>query len=194
MKSTSTTLTLFLTATLVTSACEKKNEKAPTKAEPSKPAPAAKNAPVLADPAKKVPAKVEPTKKPTVGEPKRLAGTEDPETMCKWNEILLTMHSYTDLANGKYCDLCKSYDEMACELDWPSSDVMECREYDVMRNGIYAVYGHVFKKEVWQKEFATRPWYKASGSVDGLTMPVVAQKNVTYLMQAQKRCQKILGR
>ena len=110
--------------------------------------------------------------------------TLDTKTLCADNAILLTQHSYESLRAGGYCKLCKKFDESACELDWPFSDVPSCKAYDEMRNGIFAYYGRTFEKEEWRAFFAAKPWYKPDSAFTEARLSPVARTNVAFLKRA----------
>ena len=179
-----TLITAVVIGAAATAGCAKDDKKEPVKTSAEKPAePAAKQpAPEPVKPIAQKPLRVE--------KAARLPGTNETKTMCASNSLMLTKFSFKELSEGKYCDECKEFDEDACGLDWPSSDMMRCEEYDVMRNGIYAAYGNTFAKKKWQERFAKEPWYKATGKVDELALPVVAQKNIKYLKDEAAACRK----
>jgi hypothetical protein len=108
----------------------------------------------------------------------------DAKMLCSDNALLLTAHSFESLQSGGYCKLCKPFDESACELDWPFSDVPPCSAYDEMRNGIFAFYGRPFEKPEWRALFATKSWYVADAAFTEARLSDVAKKNVAFLKQA----------
>jgi hypothetical protein len=108
----------------------------------------------------------------------------DAKTLCGDSALLLTAHAFESLQNGGYCALCKPFDEMACELDWPFSDVPPCSAYDEMRNGIFAFYGRPFEKPEWRALFAKKSWYAADASFTEARLSDIAKKNVAFLKQA----------
>ncbi len=110
--------------------------------------------------------------------------TLDTKTLCMDNAILLTQHSFESLQAGAYCKLCKKFDESACELDWPFSDVPRCKAYDEMRNGIFAFYGRTFESEQWRAFFAAKPWYKPDPTFTEARLSAVARTNVAFLKRA----------
>lgn len=150
----------------------------------AKPEPAAEPAAEApAEPAAEVPAEV-PAEPAAAVAPAEI----DPRSLCLDAGLLLTTASFEELAGGGYCDRCREHDEMACELDWPSSDVMACPEWDVMRNTIYARFGKPFTKPLWQAYFAKQPWYRADPSFQDERLPAVAAANVAYLKKAGDQC------
>ncbi len=108
----------------------------------------------------------------------------DEKTLCSENGLLLTRFSYKDLQQGGYCKRCKPFDETACEMDWPTSDVWSCRNYDRMRNAIFASYGYVFSKDEWKNEFSSKNWYRPDPSFTEGRLSAVAKDNVAYLKKA----------
>lgn len=99
---------------------------------------------------------------------------------------LLTRYDYA-YVQANYCELCKSADENACELDWPSSDVPECKVYDQMRNGIYAYYGRAFETEQWKAHFAKLPWYKVNPAYSDALLSAEAKRNVVLLKEMAEK-------
>jgi hypothetical protein len=108
----------------------------------------------------------------------------DTKTLCADNAILLTQHSFDSLQAGGYCKLCKKFDESACELDWPFSDVPSCKAYDEMRNGIFAFYGRTFDSEEWRAFFAKKSWYKPDPAFTEARLSAIARANIAYLKRA----------
>lgn len=107
---------------------------------------------------------------------------------CGNNALLLTQYSYAYL-QSHYCDLCGSVDELGCELDWPSSDVMLCSEVDMLRNTIFARYGYVFKTAKWAAVFKQKAWYKPDPSFTLKKLSPEAKQNATFLKKMSKAAQ-----
>jgi len=112
------------------------------------------------------------------------------EIMCKDSCLLLAEHSFNDVAQKLYCEKCKDFDEDACSLDWPSSDVMGCEEWDYMRNCIFARYGYVFKKEKWKQKFLQKTWYKENPAFSKESLTQQAKDNIAFLKKEAKECRK----
>ena len=112
---------------------------------------------------------------------------------CQESCLLLTIQSYEVLSNGAYCTRCKDHDEMACELDWPSSDVPPCWALDEMRNCIYAGYGRAFSTPRYKKVFGEKAWYRVDAHYSDANIPKVAHANAAYLQKMVKdgRCENI---
>lgn len=108
----------------------------------------------------------------------------DAKTACSEDAFLLTQYSYANLQAGGYCKLCRAFDENACDLDWPFSDVPSCKAYDEIRNGIFAFYGRTFESEEWRAFFAAKPWYKPDPAFTEERLSNVARSNVAYLKRA----------
>lgn len=66
---------------------------------------------------------------------------------------------------------------MFCELDYPFSDVPDCKAWDHMRNGIYARFGYPFKKKKWRELFQKYAWYRPDPKFDFAKLPAAAQRN-----------------
>jgi hypothetical protein len=132
----------------------------------------------------------EPTKPATVTPATALASTSDKKTRCESSCLLLTELPFEKIADGGYCTQCKAYDEEACNLDWPSSDVMECDEWDAMRNCVYAAYGNTFAKKKWQEHFGKLAWYKSVAKIDAAALPKVAVENIRFLKEKADKCRK----
>lgn len=112
----------------------------------------------------------------------------DDKTLCANSCLLLMEHPFTKVADEIYCQRCKAFDSDACELDWPSSDLMACEQWDRMGNCIYAGFGYQFTKDKWKKEFAAEPWYRPDPGFNPDKLPKVAQDNVAYLKKAAASC------
>lgn len=97
---------------------------------------------------------------------------------------LLVAHDFLDVQQ-RYCELCKAHDEMACELDWPSSDVPSCKMYDEFRNRIYAYYGYSFSNAEWQAYFSTVSWYRPDPAYSEARLSPAAQRNIAFLQTAK---------
>ncbi len=114
-----------------------------------------------------------------------LAGMSQKD-ICADSCLLLTTQSWDALTSGGYCKQCQAFDEFACELDWPSSDVPLCSMYDEMRNCIYAGYGRSFKTPKYQSLFAQKAWYKKDPAYRDDRLPKVAIDNAKKLQQLVK--------
>lgn len=112
----------------------------------------------------------------------------DDKALCTESCLLLVEHPFSEVADRIYCQRCKAVDPDACELDWPSSDVMACEQWDRMRNCIYAGFGYQFTKDKWTKEFASQPWYRPDPGFKPENLPKVAQDNVARLKKAAAEC------
>jgi len=125
-------------------------------------------------------------KTPTAGGPRPdpLAGKSQKD-VCNDDALLLLKYSFDDLRNKGFhkncCTKAALGEDDRCQIDWPSSDVPLCRELDLLRNRLFALYGYVFKEEKFQKAFAAEVWYQPRSDFDGSWMPAVAQKNATRL-------------
>ncbi len=106
---------------------------------------------------------------------------------------LLVTYDYEEVQR-RYCELCQAHDPMACELDWPSSDVMMCAEYDNFRNGIYAYYGFEFQNPEWKQKFAATPWYKPNPKYSEADLSGPARRNVEWFKNAAREQKMCLGK
>jgi hypothetical protein len=106
-----------------------------------------------------------------------------PKSMCTPDCRLLTVYSF-DEVQANYCALCGAHDEMACTLDWPTSDVPSCEIWDYYRNCIYATYGRTFEKEQWKAAFRDQPWYTPDPGYSDAKLSAMAKANVE---EAQRR-------
>ena len=106
-----------------------------------------------------------------------------PKAMCTPDCRLLTVYSF-DEVQANYCALCGAHDEMACTLDWPTSDVPSCEIWDYYRNCIYATYGRPFEKEQWKQAFGSQPWYRPDPGYSDAKLSAMAKANVD---EAQRR-------
>jgi hypothetical protein len=126
---------------------------------------------------------------PATGTPDPLAGLSSKQ-ICERNELLMVKYSYEDLQGGKCNDVCctdpAADNHWCCSLDWPSSDVMLCHEYAVMRNGIFARYGYPFTEEEWKKMFADAPFYRRREDFDASWLSAMAKKNVDSLKKMEE--------
>lgn len=102
--------------------------------------------------------------------------------MCS-TAYLLTHFTYQELQGGKYCALCQVVDPMACELDWPFSDVPSCDAVEELRNAIYAYYGGPFTSDRWKARFTAEPWYIRNDAYDDAMLDDVARGNLQVLQQ-----------
>jgi hypothetical protein len=106
-----------------------------------------------------------------------------PKAMCTPDCRLLTVYTF-DEVQANYCALCGAHDEMACTLDWPTSDVPTCEIWDYYRNCIYATYGRTFEKEQWKAAFRDQPWYTPDPGYSDAKLSAMAKANVD---EAQRR-------
>lgn len=106
-----------------------------------------------------------------------------PKAMCTPDCRLLTVYTF-DEVQANYCALCGAHDEMACQLDWPTSDVPSCEIWDYYRNCIYATYGRPFEKEQWKQAFGSQPWYHPDPGYSDAKLSAAAKANVE---EAQRR-------
>lgn len=115
-----------------------------------------------------------------------------PSVLCSHSYLLLASHSMDDLQSGGYCKLCNDHDPDACELDWPSSDMMGCSEYDVMRHTIEASLGKSFDDPRWQTYFSATPWYRPDPAFTEARLSSTARANMATLVAREAECRKEL--
>ncbi len=114
-----------------------------------------------------------------------------PTGPCADDCLLLMEHRYEDLASGGYCELCGDQDPLACELDWPSSDLMPCDEFDRLRNCIYARLGYDFEgAPEWRAVFDQEPWYEPDPKFrwSNVSKVQVANANTLKEIVRKRRC------
>jgi hypothetical protein len=154
------------------------------------PAPAPAPAPAEPTPAA---AAAPPADAPPPSQPVPAAAAEPPErrltqeNLCADSGLLLTQHKYEDLQAGGYCKLCAQYDEYACELDWPSSDVPACETFDLYRNTIMAWHGHVFQNPDYKAWFEGMSWYKADPNFKGEGLSEIEKANIALLKRKAEK-------
>ena len=105
-------------------------------------------------------------------------------------------HSFEELQKGRQCDLCRDAQGGEC-YDWPFSDVPGCREYDTMRNCIYAAHGYVFTQQEWKDYFSRVSWYRPDPTFTPDRLSKTAIANVELLKKLAKdktRCLDAGGR
>lgn len=109
---------------------------------------------------------------------------------CSDDCLLLLEHDYSELQDGKYCDLCGPHDDNACSLDWPSSDLMACDRFDFLRNCIYARLGYEFDSAPeWREVFDKEPWYQPDPKFDWSRVTPVQAGNAKTLKAIVSRRQ-----
>ena len=108
--------------------------------------------------------------------------------ICSSTGLSLIKWSFKD-RQGKQDELCCGAGGLPaeeCMMDWPSSGVMNCSDYDVMRNEIYARYGRTFKKKKWQKYFGATDWYVVRKDFSDSWISPTASKNAKLLLKMKK--------
>lgn len=104
---------------------------------------------------------------------------------CKDTCMLLARLSFDEVQKN-ICTLCGAHDPIACELDWPSSDVPACNHWDYLRNCIFARQGHVFSNPTWKAAFKKKAWYQPNPKFKPEDLPQVAKDNVARLLKYKK--------
>ena len=112
--------------------------------------------------------------------------------LCKSDWRIVARYDFEALQAGKWHKLCCEEhglgEEYGCDLDWPSSDVMMCKDWARMRNTVFAAHGYVFKKDEWKAYFAKVAWYSPDPTFDPSQPPEVARKNVKAFRKQEKNC------
>ncbi|RME22268.1 MAG: YARHG domain-containing protein [Deltaproteobacteria bacterium] len=106
--------------------------------------------------------------------------------ICRDRGLSLIKWDYDQLQRD-FAKLCCGPDgiagDIACDLDWPFSDVPPCHAYDELRNHIFARYGYPFRSAEWQETFGTQPWYQRRDDFDPSWLSEAAKRNVERLKQ-----------
>jgi hypothetical protein len=130
----------------------------------------------------------EPAAAPAPAEP-----AAEPPIPCSDDCLLLLDYAYDELSRGQYCELCGPYVEEACELDWPSSDVMACEQYDYLRNCIYARLGYTFETAPeWRRVFDKESWYTPDPRFEWSRVSALQAANAKELKRivSRRQCER----
>ena len=161
------------TKTSATENTPKKNETASTTSEPNQ------------NQSKSQVPENSPTGQPKAYDP--LAGKALAD-ICNSNGLALIKWPYDKLSSDfkGLCCVKGGLDDERCEMDWPSSDILSCGEYDEMRNEIYAHYGRRFQSKRWQQTFGKQAWYKVRDDYSDSWVSKIAMANVSQLKKMKK--------
>ncbi len=110
---------------------------------------------------------------------------------CADDCLLLLDHPHAALQDGGFCDLCGEHVPEACELDWPSGDVMPCDRADWLRNCLYARLGYDFDTAPeWRVVLDDEPWYAPDPAFSWSAVSPVRSANVKWLKRlvSKRQC------